>query len=50
MDKKNKIKEIFAWVVFIILALIVFKNIFINFKMRDNLVNPDGTPLIQKTK
>ena len=50
MDKKNKIKEIFVWIVFVILALIILKNIFINFKMRDNLVTPEDELLIQKTK
>ena len=49
MDKKNKIKEIFVWIVFIILALCVIKNIFINLTMRDKLVTPDDKPVIQKT-
>lgn len=47
MDKK-KIKEILAWIVFIIFVLLIIKNIFINFKMRDNLRTPDDKPLIQK--
>lgn len=48
MDKKNKIKEILAWIVFIIFVLLTIKNIFINFKMRDNLVTPDDKLLMQK--
>jgi hypothetical protein len=49
MDKKNKMKEVFAWIIFIIGVLIMIKNIYINLKV-GNLETPEGKPIMEKTQ